>query len=353
MINSFAVVQRAKLTIKIDFKTQTKASVFSVVLSGGAGIYFAFKGYGVWALVIQTLVRTIISVALLWYYSKWLPRAGFHLDRFKSLFSFGSKLLTSGILDTLYNNVYLLIIGKMFSAQNLGFYTRARQFSDLPSMNLTQILHRVSFPILSEIQDDAMKLRDTYRKLIMLSTLIIFPLMMGLAALAEPMIRILLTEKWINTAWMLQMLCFAGMLFPIHSLNLNILNVKGRSDLFLRLEVAKKILVTIILIFTVPFGIKALIIGQVVTPYLGLIINTYYSKRIIDYGFWQQMRDLSKVFVLSIAMFIIIYFTISFIQTDILKLITGFIEGVIFYIAIAWLLNIGEIRYLPTLIKKI
>jgi len=352
VVNSFAVVQRAKFTINIDFKTQTKASIFSTIISGTTGVYLAYKGYGVWSLVVQALIKSILNVTILWYYSKWLPLEGFHIDRFKRLFSFGSKLLVTGLINTVYNNIYLIIIGKVFSADNLGFYTRAKQLSDFPSSNITGILQSVTFPILSKIQDDEDRLKHTYKKIIKMSALIIFPLMIALAALASPFIRFVLTEKWINIVWMLQLLCFAGMWYPIHALNLNILAVKGRSDLCLRLEIIKKIIITIVLIITIPMGLEAMIIGQIVTSYISLIINTYYTKQIIDYGFLEQMSDLLKILLLSFVMGYIIYITIPHIETDILKLIIGFLEGAIFYIVIAWYLNIGEIRTIPSFIKQ-
>lgn len=352
VINSFAVVQRARFTINMDFKTQTKASVISVSLSGIVGVYMAFNGYGVWALVVQAVLRAFVEFVLLWYFSKWLPREGFHRQRFKSLFSFGSKLLASALLNTIYQNIYLIVIGKVFSTSDLGYYTNAKQFRDFPSSNITGILQRVTFPLLSVLQDDDNKLKDAYRKMIKMSALAVFPLMIGLATLADPFIRIVLTEKWINTVWMLQLLCFSGMLYPIHALNLNILNVKGRSDLFLRLEIIKKAITTIVLIISVPMGIEAMIIGQISTSYIALIINTYYTKRIIDYGLFQQFNDLYKVFFLSFAMGIVMYFTIPYIKADILKLIVGLLEGVIFYISIAWFLNIGEIKTIPTLLNQ-
>ena len=352
IINSFAVVQRTKFTILLDFKTQTKASLSSVIVSGGIGIYLAYTGFGVWALVWQAIIQRTIEVVVLWFYSKWLPKAGFSKQRFKVLFSFGSKLLASGLLDTVYNNIYLIVIGKMFSASSLGFYTRAQQFNNFPSSNITGIIQRVTFPILSELQNDNTKLRNTYRKIIKLSALLVFPLMMGLAALAEPLIRFVLTEKWIEAAWMLQLLAFAFMWYPVHAINLNVLNVKGRSDLFLKLEIIKKVLVTIVLVISVPFGIKAIIVGQIFTSYVALLINTYYTKRLIDYGFLEQMSDLYKVLFLSFAMGIIIYFIISFVHLDIFKLIIGFFAGVLFYVSIAWMFNVGEIRLLPDFIRQ-
>ena len=353
IINSLAVVQRSKFTINIDFKTQTKASLLSVTISGIFGIYLAYSGYGVWALVFQAITRAFLNVALLWYFSKWMPRDGFHYDRFKSLFSFGSKLLIARLIDTVYKNIYLITIGKLFSASELGFYTRAKQLNDFPSANITSILQRVTFPLLSGIQDDNVRLKENYRLIIKLSALIVFPLMIGLAALAKPIIILILTEKWLNSVWMLQLLCFAGMWYPIHSLNLSVLNVKGRSDLFLRLEIIKKVIITIVLIVSIPFGIKAMIIGQIITSVLGLVINTYYTNLIISYNLIQQLSDIFGVLIVSILMGAIIYFTIGYIENNLHQLIVGFLEGVIFYIGITWFTNTGKIRLLPTLIKSI
>ena len=353
IINSFAVVQRSKFTINIDFKTQTKASLLSIVISGLFGIYLAYSGYGVWALVVQALIRAALNVGALWYFSKWIPRDGFHYNRFKSLFSFGSKLLLSRLIDTVYKNIYLIVIGKLFSTAELGFYTRAKQLNDFPSANITSILQRVTFPLLSGIQDDNIRLKENYRLIIKLSALIVFPLMMGLAALAEPIVLIILTEKWLNSVWMLQLLCFAGMWYPIHSLNLSILNVKGRSDLFLRLEIIKKVIITIVLIVSIPFGIKAMIIGQIFTSIIGLVINTYYTNLIISYNLVQQLSDIFGVLVVSLLMGILIYVTIGYIENSALQLLVGFIEGVLFFIGITWFANIGEIRLLPTFFKSI
>ena len=352
IINSFAVVQRTKYDIKIDFKTQTKASLSSIIISGIVGIYLAYSGYGVWSLVWQIIIRRLINTTVLWFYSKWIPKDGFSVLRFKQLFLFGSKLLAVGLIDTFYRNIYLIIIGKIFSVSELGYYTRAQQFSDFPSSNMTSILSRVTFPILSSLQDDNEQLILSYRKLIKLSALVIFPLMMGLAATAEPFIRLILTEKWIDTVWMLQLLTFSGMWYPIHALNLSILNVKGRSDLFLRLELIKKIVITIILLVSIPFGLKAMIIGQIVISVIALIINTFYTKKIINYGFFEQMTDLYKVLLLSVTMGLLIFITIPFINSDILKLIVGIIEGVIFFVGIAWYFNIAEIRTIPSFIKQ-
>jgi len=281
ILSSFAVVQRAKLTILLDFKTQAKASFSSVIIGGVVGILMAYRGYGVWALVVQSLIRNGSNTFFLWIMSRWVPKPVFSKASFLELFSFGSKLLGAGLLDTIYRNMYLIVIGKVFDARELGFYTRAQQFQKLPSENISNIISRVTFPVMSSIQDDSEKLSTVYRKFIRLSAFIIFPLMAGLAVISEPLIRLLLTEKWILSVPLLQLLSFAGMLYPIHSINLNILKVKGRSDLFLRLEIIKKIIITIAILITFSFGVKVMVIGQIITSYIAFFINTHYSNKMI------------------------------------------------------------------------
>ena len=344
VINGFAVVQRAKFTINIDFKTQTKASLSSIIISGLLGIYLAYHGFGVWSLVYQSLLRIAIEVAMLWYISKWVPSGGFSFDRFKRLFGFGYKLLLSGLINTIFGNIYTIIIGKFFSASSLGYYTRAGQLSDFPSTNISFILGRVTFPALSELQDDNEKLSSAYKKIILKTALLVFPLMVGLAALADPFVITILSEKWRGSIIMLQLLCLYGMWTPIHAINLNILNVKGRSDLFLKLEVIKKTFSITAIFITVPLGINAMLIGFIVLTYIALVINLYYSKRIINYGFWQQIRDLLPILLLSFAMGALIYFTIPMFDSNIIKLLAGFVEGLVFYLGIAWFFNIGGIR---------
>lgn len=352
IINSFTVVHRAKLMAQIDFRTQMIASLIASLISGSIGIYLAFKGYGVWALVIQTLINSGLLLAFLWYLIGWMPQLKFSIKRFKRLFSFGYKLLLSSLLDTAFKNAYTVIIGKIFSANILGFYVRAERLSNFPSMNLTQVIRRVTFPVLSELQDDDEKLKMAYRKIIKMLGLLIFPLMMGLAALAKPFILLILTEKWLESVWMLQILCFSMMWYPIHSANLNVLNVKGRSDLALKLEVIKKMLVIFVLSVSVPFGIKAMLIGRVFNTYLSLIINLFYTKKLIDYSFWQQMKDLFPVMFLSFAMALLIYLGINLFSSNLIQIIFGSIFGVTFYIGLAWILNVGDIKELKSFFKK-
>ena len=232
VFNSLAVVQRALLTVKLDFKTQAKASFVGAVISGAIGISLAYTGFGVWAIVWQQISNLVIITILLWIFSKWKPIWVYSWKSFRELFNFGSKLLASGLLNTIFNNLYLIVIGKFFKASDLGYYTRAHQFTDFASSNITGIFQRVTYPVLSTIQNDDDRLADVYRRLLRTSAFIIFPFMTGMAAVAKPMILSFLTKEWLFSAVLIQILCFSQMWYPVHAINLNLLQVKGRSDLF-------------------------------------------------------------------------------------------------------------------------
>lgn len=248
IFSSFAAVPKIILVIKIDFKTQSKISLISAVVSGGIGITMAYKGYGVWSLVFQSLLNILLITFLSFYYINWRPLKTFSKDSFQNLFSFGSKLLFSRLIHALYYNLYAIVIGRRYSSAELGYYTRAEQFAIFPSGNINAIISRVTFPILSSIQDDDERLASAYRKYIKLASFLIFPLMIGLAVLAKPLIILLLTEKWIMTVVLLQILCFDWMFDHLSIINLNLLYVKGRSDWAFRLEIIKKTIATLILL---------------------------------------------------------------------------------------------------------
>ncbi len=218
IINSFAQIQSTIIQKRIDFKLQTKISVLASIISGTVGVFLALTGKGVWSLVIMALSRSAINSIFLWIWQDWKPNLFFSKDSFNELFSFGSKLLVSGLIDTIYRNVYYLIIGKQFTASELGFYTRAEQFKNLPSSNLQGIIGRVSYPVLSGIQDDLTQLKSAYRRLIKSTMLITFVLMLGMAAAAQPLILSVIGEKWKPSVIYLQLLCFVGVLYPLHAL---------------------------------------------------------------------------------------------------------------------------------------
>lgn len=351
-INSLTVVQRAKLTIKVDFKTQAEASFLAVIISGITGITMAYKGCGVWALATQQIVNGGINMVALWIMAHWKPKLVYSWKSFKELFSFGSKLLLSGLIDTTYINIYLIVIGKVFSAADLGYYTQAHKLSEFPSSNLTGIMGRVSYPILCSIQEDDERLRNVYRQYLKLSAFVIFPLMVGLSALAEPTIKLLLGEKWLPAVPLLQLLCFSMMWYPIHAINLNLLKVKGRSDLFLRLEIIKKAVGVTIMVITIPFGVAAMCAGGIVSSIFCLGINTYYTGKLIQVGFIRQMKDLMPTLIQSLLMGALVYGLTFLFDSTIVDISIGVSVGVLFYILASYVTKSNEFILLKDLITK-
>jgi teichuronic acid exporter len=307
IINGFGLIQRAILIKKINFKLQTKISIISSSLSGAAGIGLAFYGFGVWSLVAKTIIQNFCNSLLLWLWNNWKPQKMFSAESFREMFGFGSKLLLSGLIDTTYQNIYYLVIGKFFSAVELGYYTRAEQFRKLPSQNITSIIQRVSYPILSSIKDDPVKLKSGYKKLIKSTMYVSFILMTGMAAVAKPLVVSLVGEKWLQTVPYLQLLCFSSMLYPLHALNLNMLNVMGRSDLFLKLEIIKKVLAVPTIVIGIFWGVKIMIIGMIVNSFIGYYINSYWSGRLVNYAISEQINDIAPSLVLALVMGTLVY----------------------------------------------
>ena len=353
VFNSLVVVQRALLTINLDFKTQAKASFVGVIISGSLGITMAYTGFGVWAIVWQQISNLAVVTVLLWILSRWKPTWAYSWKSFRELFSFGSKLLASGLLDTIFRNLYLIVIGKFFKASDLGYYTRAHQFTDFASSNITGIIQRVTYPVLCTIQNDDARLSDVYRRLLRTSAFIIFPLMTGMAAVAKPMVISFLTEKWLFSAILIQILCFSQMWYPVHAINLNLLQVKGRSDLFLKLEIIKKALTVIVLCITLPMGLIPLCIGTIFSSIIALIINTHYTGKLIHLGFFKQMKDLLPTLLLSLAVGGIVYITVTYIPLNSwIALSVGVIEGILMYVGLAKILRFSEFNELLSIIQR-
>lgn len=352
IFNSLAVVQRANLTAKVDFKTQAKASLISVIISGGCGLFLAYKGFGVWSLVAQTLLNGGCNTIFLWIFAKWYPKWVFSWKSFREMFSFGSKLLLSGLMDTLYKNIYTIVIGKFYSAGDLGYFTKANQLASFPSSNITGILQRVTYPLLCENQGNLEVLRTRYRTFLRLSAYVVFPLMVGLAVLAEPFIETLLTDKWIAAVPLLQLLCLSMMWYPIHAINLNLLQVQGRSDLFLRLEVVKKIVGISILCITIPMGVVWMCVGKIVVTIIALIINTHYTGKLIGLGFLKQMRDLLPSLVYSFLMGAAVMLITMVVDNNLLQIIIGIAVGVVVYFVMSKITRSEEYNTLMSLVHK-
>ena len=352
VINSFNCVQNALFTSKIDFKTIAKVTIISALMSGIVGVYMALKGMGVWTLVWQQLIDAFIRTILLWFYSSWFPRLSYSWKSFKELFSFGSKLLVSGLLETLYKNMYTLVIGKVFSASSLGFYTQANRFTLFPSANLTSVLQRVTYPVLCKLQNDELALQNAYRRLLRVSAFIIFPLMCLLAGVSTPLVELILGRKWLFAATLIVPLCFSMMWFPIHSINLNLLEVKGRSDLFLKVEIIKKVIGVAILVFSIQFGLLAMCWIGILGSLISLIVNTYYTGKLIKVGFLVQMRDLSGTLITSLLTFCLAWAVTLFVKGVIIQLIIGVVAGSVFFVGTCFLFRFKEIEFLKSIVRQ-
>ena len=307
VINALAVVQRARTTKAIDFKTQTKIAFISSISSGAIGIAMAYLDYGVWALVGQQISNQLLSTIFFWRYNKWVPKLIFSWSSFKEMWAFGSKLLASGLIDTAWKEIYQVVIGKCYSPATLGLYTRAKQFADICSSNLTSVVQRVSYPVLSSIQDDKVRLKLAYKRVIKTTMLPTFVLMLGMAACAESMIQVLVGEQWIGCVPMLQIICTYGMLYPLHALNLNMLQVQGRSDLFLKLEIIKKIIAIGPLLLGIFVDIYLMLVGSLVTSLIAYYLNAYYSGPFLNYSIKEQVKDILPSLGVAMAMAIPVF----------------------------------------------
>lgn len=301
VIGALGGVHGSLLYANMEFKKQTLFSIPCLLISGSTGICLAYLGYGVWALVLQGLFSAILTTAALWYFVPWKPTLEFSWASFHSTFGFGAKLMISSLLDTSYRNSYQFVIAKQFSATDLGYYTRANTLARLPMSSLYGIIARVTYPVMSKIQNDEEQLRHVFRRILRMMIYIIFPCMLLLVLTANPLIAVLLTEKWLPCVPFLQILALALSLMPVNALNLNLLQAKGRSDLFLRLEVWKKVIGVLILLITVPFGIFSMCCGLLFLSVLELGINSYYTRRLIQYGIKDQIRDILPIVGISMA----------------------------------------------------
>lgn len=298
-INALSVVPRALLSANLNFRSQTLASIVAYLLSGSAGIYLAYSGYGVWAIVGYQLMSQMLYCVMLWIGGRWWPSLSFSLKSFAEMFGFGSRLAVSGIIDIIYRNSFLLVIGKVYKAADLGYFTRAQQIGGFLSANVSGVVQRVAYPAMCDLQHDKELLRERFLKFSIGVSLIVFPLMWVLISLASPVVEILLGEKWAYAATLLPPLALSFMWHPVQSLNLQVLQVCGRSDLFLRIEILKKIFGVAFLAVAVPFGMKAICWSMVAGSAVSYVINSWYSARLVDAGIKKQLHLLGPIFVMS------------------------------------------------------
>jgi O-antigen/teichoic acid export membrane protein len=307
VINSFGMIQGTMFAKQINFKTNTQASLVASGLSGVAGIILAVMGFGVWSLVGQQIVGSLFSTLALWLLSSWRPALVFSFKSLRRMFGFGSKMLISGLLNQIFVNSYLLIIGRLFSATDLGLFTRAKTLGELPTHTLSFMVGRVTFPVFSKIQNDPARLKSSMQKALVFLVMVNFPMMIGLVVIARPLVLLLLTEKWADSIPYFQLFCLVGLIFPLHLINLNLLQALGRSDLFLRLELIKKVLIIINLSITWQWGIAAMICGMIITSLFSFYLNSYYTGTLINYTIREQFSDFAGYLILAVLTAIGVY----------------------------------------------
>lgn len=301
LIGSLSVVQTAKMTIAVDFKSQAKASATAALISGLVGVGLAYSGFGVWALAWQAVTKAAINAAMLWAMARWKPQITFSLKSFRELFGYGSKLLAASIVNTIHGQLTTLVIGKYYTPADLGNYTRGQQFATIPNFQIVGVLQRVTFPLLARLQNDSEALVAAYRKYVRTSSMSIIFLTVALAALAKPIILLLLTEKWSGAIIFLQLYAFAVMFDHINQINMNLLQINGRTGLFLRIEAVKKAISLVLLVVSVPFGVLAVCLSRVAYCQVAVLINTWCTGRIYGLGYREQSRDFMPYLLMSLV----------------------------------------------------
>jgi teichuronic acid exporter len=308
IINSFGIVQTSLMVRNLDFKRQAAVSVTSGLVSGAIAVVLAWRGMGVWSLVWQQVSNSAVRACMLWIVNQWRPQPLFSFQSLREMFTFGSNMMANSLLNTFFDNLYSLVIGKLFSPVTLGYYNRASNLQNHASQSLAMMANRVTFPVFSRLQDDPARLKRGLQKAMTTLAFVQFPLLIGLAAVAKPMVLVLLTEKWAASIPYLQLLCFAGLLYPVHLLNLNILIALGRSDLFFRIGVLKRVLMVLNIAVTWRWGVMALLWGQVLNSFIAYFLNSMYTKRFTGYSMPEQLRNLAPYALASLLMGLVVYF---------------------------------------------
>lgn len=353
IINSLSIVQRTRLTIALDFRTQSKASLLSVIISGLLGVYLAYNGYEVWALVFQTLSLSTLSSILLMYYSHWTPRFIFSRTSFTQLFNFGSKLLVGNLLTSIYLNIYNLTIGKFYNSASLAYYNKAFSLSQFPSVNIDGIIQRIVYPVLCELQDNRELLITQYYKFAHASNVLVFGLMTLLCVLAKPLIGVLLTEKWLPCAEYLSIYCVNFSIYCWLSQSGSLVLSIGQSGAMLKASIFKRIISFIILIIAIPLGIRNICIGVCLCTFIELLINIYCCQKYVGIKMTEHIRKMFMPVVNCIFTSLVVYVVLNLFNNQYIQLFLGGFIGLFTYIFMIFFLNFEERHLIRNILNKI
>ncbi len=354
IFSAFGTVQNTILTRELKFKKQAMLSLPALLIGSTVGLLLAYFGYGVWALVFYAVINSLFTTLFLWISSDWKPTLTFDRKLFHTHFHFGYKLTLSSILDSIFTNAYQILIGRFYGATLVGFYTRANSLMMLPVGNISTALNKVVFPLFSQVQDDLPRFRTAYRQIMQIVLFVITPIMVIMGVEAKPLVIFLFTEKWLPMVPIFQIICFTGILYPIHLYNLLVLQVRGRSDLFLKLEIIKKVILSIIIFISYFLGFYALLWGQLIFSIIALIINTHYAGNMLEYKLTQQLKDIFPIFVFAVFMGVVVYFVDLTLENfnNFLRLCITTISGVTVYFLTALLFSSPIINDLKSILLK-
>ncbi len=344
IVTALSSIQITKFTIAADFKTISKISVPSGIISGLSGILMAYLGCGVWSLVFSNIINAAVRVLLALLYSKWIPKLYFSRQSFKTLFGFSYKLLVSNLIDKVYSNAYPLFIGKFFPPATLGNYSRGEHFGKLPASIITEVFSRVTFPLMSSIQNDNNSLRAVYRKYIRLSSFVVFPVMMLVCVCAEPIVRILLTDKWLDCVIYVQLLSMSMMFAHINNINLNLLYVKQHSDWALKLELIKKGLAISLFLISTHWGVIGVCMAQLIYGMISPSLNSVYTNRLIGLNYGKQIGDYIGLWLLSVIIGVLPLWIESLIDNALLQLLVGAVSYLALYLIVNTIFNRSDLK---------
>lgn len=350
IIDSLTIIQLTKLRIALDFKKRAICNLFAVVISGGIGVWMAYSGYGVWSLVMQVIINSVIIFIVLNVIERWKPLPLFSKNSFKHLFNFGSKFLGAMLIDAILDNLYIFLLGRYFTKKEVGFYMRGMQVPSVIAGTLLSVLENVTYPMMSSIQDNKELLILVYRRLIRMVSFLIIPSMVGLAFISESFVRYFLTEKWMPAVVLMQWICFARIFIPINLLNISLLNAVGRSDLYLKINLIRFPLIISILIITLPKGLEAVAIGQLIMSIISFFINSFMPGKLFGYGAMSQIKDLLPAILSSAIMLVVLIVTTYHIEHDLVKMIVSVVVGLTCYILVNLILKTEEIKEIRSLV---
>ncbi len=323
IINSLGLMHIVKLTKEVNFKKKAVIELVSTLISGIIGISAALNNFGVWSLVMQQLFRAFFFTIGLWLFYSWRPKIVFRISSLKSMFSFSVWILLIGITRAIFDNIYILIIGKFFPIAELGFYTKAKGYQKMLSQQPASAISVVSFPVFSKLQDDKFALKQSMKKFMQHTVFFLAPISATLIVIAKPLIFVVLTSKWMPMVPYFQLLLVMGFLFPIHLMNVQMLNAQGKSNLNFRISILKNSIRILNIIIMYRFGVIFIIYGEIAASFIGLFINGYFTKIYIKYGMFEQLKDLSKTFIISASLVVVGFLTLDLFANDFIKIVVG------------------------------